>query len=69
MAVSSWVGKGWGKARGRGAASYNSKAAGVGDGGGELGVADPLHTALDYGDWGGMVSKVLRYSGRGFVYF
>ena len=30
----------------------DAEAAGVGDGGGELGVADPLHAALDYGNCG-----------------
>ena len=32
-----------------GARAYDSQAAGVADGAGEFGVADPLHAALHYG--------------------
>jgi hypothetical protein len=32
--------------------TYDSEAAGVGDGRGELGVAYPLHATLDNGYWG-----------------
>ena len=45
------VGLAWWRLGGGRGTDY-SEAAGVGDGGGEFGITDPLHTALDYGNCG-----------------
>lgn len=38
-----------------GTGTYDAQATGIGNGGGEFSIANPLHPALDYGDCDGLV--------------